>query len=239
MSSHAAVIEREVPPVEPRRSARPASGKPGALGGEPRVSLLPPEVNDYHRSRSVRRRLIGGVIAVLLVVAAAVGGSYFLAGLSQSALDAARLESQALLAQEAEFADLRQLQAEIALVQAGQMVGASTEIEWKAYLQDLQATLPPGVTLETVKIESASPFVDFAQSSVPLQGSRVATLSFAAFSPTIPSIPVWLDGLAELTGFVDAVPGSVELQPSGQYLVNMTMHINDEAFSQRFSEVTE
>ena len=239
MSSHAATIEREARSTEPRRTRSSAQTKSGPLGGEPRVSLLPPEVNDFHKSRAVRRRLIGGVVSVLLVGVVAVGGSYFLAFLAQSSLEAARLESQTLLAQEAEFADLRQLQSGIALIEAGRMVGASTEIDWKSYLDDLQKTLPPGVRLDTIAIDSASPFVDYAQSSVPLQGSRVATLSFAAMSPTIPSIPVWLDGLAELTGFVDAVPGNVTILPDGTYRVNMTRHINEEAFSLRFAEESE
>lgn len=239
MSSHAATMEREQRSTEPRRSRATPAVKTGPLGGEPRVSLLPPEVNDFHKSRSARRRLIGGVVTVLLVVIAAVGGSYALAFLAQSSLESARLESQTLLAQEAEFADLRQLQSGIALIEAGRMVGASTEIDWKAYLTDLQKTLPTGVRLDTISIDSASPFVDYAQSAAPLQGARVATLSFSATSPTIPSIPDWLDGLAELTGFVDAVPGSVTILPDGTYRVNMTMHINSEAYSLRFAEDSE
>ncbi len=149
------------------------------------------------------------------------------------------MQSEDLLAQQAEFADLRDLQSGIVLIEAGQTVGASTEIEWKAYLQDLQGTLPPGVTLDTVTIDSASPFVDYTQSTLPLQGARVSTLSFAAISPTIPSIPVWLDGLAALTGFVDAVPGSVAIKPDGTYQINMTMHINKEAYSLTFAEETQ
>lgn len=240
MSSHAATAERESRTAEVRRASRPsAPARLGALGGEPRVSLLPPEVNDYHRAKAVRRRLVGGIVAVLLAVLLAVAGSIALSFAAQAGLEAARLQSQDLLAQQAEYSDLRDLQSGIRLIEAGQTVGASTEIEWKAYLEDLQATLPPGVTLDTVDIDSASPFVDYTQSSVPLQGARVATLSFAAISPTIPSIPVWLDGLADLTGFVDAVPGSVAIQPDGTYQVNMTMHINQEAYSLRFAEETE
>lgn len=236
MSSHAATIDRDPTesPRENRRGNRPAPT--GPLGGEPRVSLLPPEVNDFHKARALRGRLVAGVIAALLVVVAAVGGSLALATLAQGALAAARQQSADLLAQQAEYSDLRQLQNGITLIQAGQQVGASTEIDWKSYLEDLQDTLPPGVTLDTVTVDSATPFQDYPQSSIPLAGARVATLGFAAVSPTIPSIPVWLDGLKDLTGFVDAVPGSVAIQPDGTYVVNMTMHINQDAYSQRFAE---
>lgn len=240
MSSHAVVAERGTPaasaPPRRRGTAHDEGGAIPALGGEPRVSLLPSEVNDLNHARAVRNRLILGVIGTLLLVVAAIAGATVLAGLAQASLDSARATSQELLLKEAEFSDLRAVQSGIALVEAGQIVGASTEIAWKDYLDELQGTLPPGVTLNTVTIESASPFVDYAQSSAPLQGARVATLGFAAMSPTIPSIPDWLDGLKELTGFVDAVPDSVVIQADGTYLVNMTMHINSDAYSGRYAE---
>jgi hypothetical protein len=200
------------------------------------VSLLPAEVNDFHKARAIRRRLGFAVFGVLVLVAAGVAGAFVLSTTSQAQLEAAKATSASLVAQEGQFSDLRKVQTGIALVEAGQQVGASTEIDWKTYLQKLQATLPPGVIINEVMIESASPFVDFAQSSVPLEGSRVATLSFAAMSPTLPSIPGWLDGLATLQGFADAVPGSVQVQTNGTYLVNITMHINADAFSLRFAE---
>jgi hypothetical protein len=254
MSSHALIVDpkadRESSPQErrqPRQSTRRATHPaidgagttprgPSALGGEPRVSLLPAEVNDFHKARATRRRLGFAVFGVLVMVAAGVAGAFVLSTTAQAQLEAARATSSDLVAQEAQFSDLRRIQTGIALVGAGQQVGASTEIDWKTYLQKLQATLPPGVAINGVTIESASPFVDFAQSSVPLEGSRVATLSFAAMSPTLPSIPDWLDGLATLQGFADAVPGSVQVQTDGTYLVNITMHINADAFSLRFAE---
>ena len=242
MSSHAMVTPRrtgreQVAASQPGGGSRAAQGvraSGGALGGEPRVSLLPAEVNDFHRARAVRRRLGVGVFAVLALVAVAVGGAAYLSFAAQAELDAARLASQDLITQQAEYAELRNVQGGIALAQAGQKVGASTEIDWTEYLVNLQATLPDGVTINTVAIDSASPFEDYGQSTVPLQGTRVATLSFAATSPTLPSIPEWLDGLATLVGFTDAVPDSVVLQDGG-YLVNITMHINADAYSQRFA----
>ena len=63
----------------------------------------------------------------------------------------------------------------------------------------------------------------------------MATLVFAATSPTLPEVPTWLDGLQTLPGFADALPGSLITNDDGTYTVNVTMHINDEAFSKRFA----
>lgn len=239
MSSHALAAPTSTEGGEPKRGrsfsrgggAKPASGP---LGGEPRVSLLPSEVNDFHKARSLRRRLQVGVLFVILIVLAGVAGSYYLSVNEQMQLDNARANQLALLAQEAEFSELRTAKSGIALIEAGQYVGASTEIDLKAYLESLQGTLPAGVTITSVTVDSASPFVDYAQSTVPLEGSRVATLVFAAVSPGLPTIPSWLDGLGTLKGFADAVPNSVTVQEDGSYLVDITMHINADAFALRF-----
>ncbi len=236
MSTHAALAA----PPEADETKRTRTGTRGpapfAIGGEPRVSLMPNEVNDLKLLRATRKRLVAGTFGVLILVALAVGGSMLFATLAQAKLDVARTTSQDLLLREADFAELRQVQQGTALAEAAQQVGASTEIEWKTYLNDLQRTLPAGVTIGSVTIESASPFEDFSQSSAPLQASRVATLSFTAVSPTIPDIPRWLDGLAKLVGFADAVPDSVSIQSDGTYIVNMSMHINADAYSHRFPE---
>ena len=206
----------------------------GALGGEPRVSLLPAEVNDFQKLRAVRRRLGLGVVFVILIVLAGVAGAYYLATNARAQLETARANQATLIAQESEFSELRTAKSGIALIEAGEYVGAATEIDWKTYLENLQATLPSGVAITSVAIDSATPFIDYAQSAVPLEGSRVATLVFTALSPGLPSIPSWLNGLGTLNGFADAVPGSVNVQPDGTYLVNITMHINSDAFANRF-----
>lgn len=239
MSGHALVMPRAADKADraearksTRGSASPQGG--GALGGEPRVSLLPAEVNDFQKAKAIRRRLVVGIVFLILIVLASTGGAYYLSTTAAAQLANAKSNQAALLAQEIEFSDLRTAKQGIALIEAGQYVGAATEIDWKSYLESLQSTLPDGVLIQSVTIDSATPFADYAQSSVPLEGSRVATLVFTAYSPGLPSIPTWLDGIGTLKGFADAVPGSVTVQTDGSYLVNITMHINSDAFALRF-----
>jgi hypothetical protein len=206
------------------------------VGGEPRVDLLPPEVSAERKSKTTRRTLGFGVLAVALVVILASGGASILALEAQVQLTAEQARTGALLGQQAKYLDVRKVQDQVKLVQAAQQVGASTEIDWKKYLNSVQSTLPANVTIQTVTIDSASPLAIYTQPTAPLQGARVATLSFAASSPTLPQVPVWLDALATLPGFADAVPGSVTLESTtGVYTVNITMHINEGAFDKRFT----
>jgi Tfp pilus assembly protein PilN len=206
------------------------------LGGEPRVDLLPPEVRVERKAKSTRRALVYGALAIVLVVLVATGGATVLAVQSQSALATEQARTISLLAQQSKFIKVRQVQQQITLDKAAQQVGDSTEIDWQKYLNSVQATLPANVTINTVNIDSASPLETYAQSTAPLQGARVATLSFSASSPTLPEVPTWLTALASLPGFEDAIPGSVALDTtSNLYTANITMHINEAAFDKRFA----
>lgn len=205
------------------------------IGGESRVDLLPPELRIKRKAAVVRRRL--GFLVVL--VAVLVAGSTFLvraqAIQAKVNLSIEQANTQSLLLQQRKYGIVQQIQKQVDIVQAAQQVGTSTEIDWKKYLISVQATLPPNVTLDSVNIDSATPFASYAQASAPLQGERIATLSFTALSSTLPQVPAWLIALATLPGYADANPGSVTRNATGSYSVNITMHINQAAFTNRFA----
>ncbi|MGN6128115.1 MAG: hypothetical protein ACTHON_16270 [Humibacter sp.] len=175
------------------------------------------------------------MIGVLVLTLGAIGGSSLLAASANQDLVAAQNRTTDLLTQQQKYMEVRKVQDQVKVVQAAQQVGASTEIDWRDYLVKVQQTLPPEVSLKVITVDSASPLAAYAQSTAPLQGARIATLSFTADSPTLPQVPSWLDSLAKLPGFVDAVPGSVTLdQQSKTYTVNIVMHINQDAYTKRF-----
>lgn len=205
------------------------------LGGEPRVDLMPPEVLHRRKAKATRLALGFGVVGLLMLVLAGAAGASILANQAQANLLADQTRTTELLAEQTEFTEIRTLQAQVDLAKAAQRVGASTEVDWKAYLESVQGTLPDGVTIQSVTVDSATPISAYEQPTAPLQGARIATVIFSATSPTLPDVPAWLNGLATLTGFADALPGSVTLDDvTNVYTVAITMHINEAAFAQRF-----
>jgi hypothetical protein len=215
---------------------RPTAHDALIVGGEPRVDLLPPEIRVERRDRRRRRRLGVGVIGVAVTMLLGVGAASFVASTAQERLATEQARTVALLAEQVQYADIRQMQTQVELARAGQQIGASTEIAWRDYLQEVQATLPESVAIETVTVDSASPLAAYTQATVPLQGARMATVGFTATSLVLPDVPTWLRALATLPGFADALPGSVTREDtSGVYTVTITMHINDAALAQRFT----
>lgn len=206
------------------------------IGGEPRVDLLPPEVRAQGSAKQTRRYLALGVVGVLVLTLGGVVLATFTAMQAQNDLQTEQARTQTILLQQQKYGEVRQVQTEVSLVEAGRKVGLSTEVDWKAYLLAVQKTLPSNVTIDTVTIDAATPLAVYAQPTSPLQGARVATLSFTAKSTTLPQVPTWLVGLAKLPGYADATPGSVTHDDTTNvYTVNITMHINSTAFTNRFT----
>lgn len=205
------------------------------IGGRPHVDLLPTEVFVERRQRAGVRRAWLGVV----VVAVAVGAVTVLASASaiqaDSALAEARRETDSLLVQQQQYRDVRTTETQSELLRAAQAVGGSTEIDWQATLQRVQSSLPAGVTITGVQIDSATPTAPYEQATTPLQGQRVATLTIDAASPTLPSVPAWLDSVRKVPGYVDANANSVTLDTSTNvYTVDMTIHLDEAVYDGKY-----
>jgi len=244
----------ETKPVKDARST--ASRKPpraprqpkGALriGGEPRVDLLPPEVRVERFGAVKVRRAWFGVVGVVALVAIATGGASLYASHAKSDLSNAQAQTSALSVEQQKYVAVRTAQEKVSLYRAAQSVAGSTDVDWSTYLGTIQATFPAGVTTTNLTISSASPLSSFAQASTPLQGVRVATVTFTATSQKLPSVPTWLDALKALPGYVDASAGSVtstasagdtagSTASSGGYTVDVTLHLNQDIFSKLYT----
>jgi Tfp pilus assembly protein PilN len=224
--------------LEVRKTGKAGPGTAGpadGVGNAPRVDLLPQSIRNQAAQKTLRRRLLAGVAGAAVLVAAGVGGASQYSAAQQQELLAAQAETGTLLGERATFGEFIAIRDRVALAEIAQRVAVSTEVDWSAYLRELQRTLPGGVKLTAASIDSASPVAMFGQATGPLQGPRIATLNFTATSRTLPDVPNWLDSLGSLPAFVDAVPNSVTLDESGVYLVNITMHIGADAYTGRFS----
>lgn len=207
------------------------------IGGPARANLLPPEVGLAAQGRVMRRNAIAIVVVAVLVVIAAYAGASFLAASAQGQLDAANQRTQELVAEQAKYAEVRQVTSMISTAIAAEQVGTSTEIDWKAYLTDIQNSLPAGTLVTNVVAETATPITAFGQPTVPLQGARIGELTFTATSPSLPDVEKWLIALSKLHGFVDASPGSITLnEDTATYEVSITMHINTDALLFRYDD---
>jgi Tfp pilus assembly protein PilN len=206
------------------------------VGGMPRVDLLPPEVRAKRKATARRRSLLIGVVGVAAVMVLAIVGAFAFSLQANVGLALEQQRTTQLLSAQAKYTGVRGMQDQIGLIKAAQEVGGSTEIDWKAYLEKIQATLPGSVVIQTVQIDAASPLLPFAQSTTPLEGPRVATIAFTATTGTFPQMPEWLSALETLPAYVDATPDSTTRdEGTGAYTVSMTMHVSSDIYDGRFA----
>lgn len=206
------------------------------IGGTPRVDLLPPEVSARRAATARRRSLVFGVVGVAAATVLAIVGAFAYSVQANVALALEQQRTTQLLGEQAKFTGVRGMQDQISLIQAAQEVGGSTEVDWKAYLEKIQATLPGAVGIQTVQIDAASPLAVYAQSTTPLEGPRVATIAFTATTDSFPQMPQWLSALESLPAYVDATPDSATRdEGNGTYTVSITMHVSAEIYDGRFA----
>ena len=206
------------------------------IGGEPRVDLLPPIVRARKKSKTQRKFLGAAVLAVVMLMGGGVVAASLQATQSDTELSAAQQRTTDLLAEQMKYSELRQLRKEVDAAGAARQVGASTEVDWKTYFDGIRAQLPADVTIDTISVDSESPLTPYQQPTVPLQAERVATLVIGLTSPSLPTVPEWLKAMKSLPGYADGTPGSITRSDTGAYLVNLTLHINKGAYSNRFAD---
>ena len=205
------------------------------LGAEPRMDLLPPEVRTLKKVKATRRRLGGLLVAVLVLVGAGVGASTWYAMQSQAELTAAQDRTTELLTSQSKYSEVQKVQTSLDTTVAAQQFGASTEIDWKAYLAKVQALVPSTVTVDTLSVDSASPLVPYEQATTPLLNARVATIRILFTSPDATSVPGWLENMSTLPGYADSLAAAITRTDAGPYTVDFVLHVNEGAFSGRFS----
>jgi Tfp pilus assembly protein PilN len=214
---------------------------PLIIGGEPRVHLLPVEVIERKKFKEVKRRLLFAGVVVLAIVL--VGYALVAVSLTavQSQLAAAQATTAQLVAQQSKYSSVTNVNNDIAAIQQSQKTATAQEILWAPYLLTIESSLPAGASISLFSATTDSPLGAPATAStvVPLQGPRIATVQLTVLMNQA-DVPGWLNTLPSLTGFVDATPNSVTASntATGPYTVSVTIHINSDAVSNRFTKTT-
>lgn len=209
------------------------------IAGDSRADFMPPEVRALVRGKNTRRALVGIVVLAVLIVGGGYTWASYGAVQSSDRLEVERSRTQDLLREQGKFTDARILASELDAAQAAQRVGASTEVLWQPYIDEIRSTAPAGTVITTFSVDAGSPVEPYAQASAPLQGSRIATVSITATSSAFPDVRGWLEVLETTPGFADARPGEVSQDEGGAYEVTITMHVTAELFANRFAEEAE
>ncbi|WP_210479827.1 hypothetical protein [Naasia sp. SYSU D00948] len=207
---------------------------PLLLGAAPRANLLPPSVLAAQRGRRAVRVVLLMVVASIGAVAVGMGAMSVLVAQTASALQAERAKSDALLAAQAEYSDVRELLSTRSRLLEERAAAAATDVDWSAYLGLIRGTLAPGMALQSADVQASTPLEQIVQPTAPLQAPRIATLSLTATASDLASVEAWLAALQTLPGYTDAQPGSISAADDGTITAQVTVGVGEDAWSHRF-----
>lgn len=222
----------------PLKSSKDKKAPPSIITGLPQVNLLPPEVRAARGLQSIKRWLVIALLVVVVLCALAWMYAQSVASNAQADLEAAQSETARLTQEQAKYAEVPKVKAQLADAQLALQIGGSTDVAWRAYFDAIAAVLPDDVSIDTFGVTGATPMAAPEPSTDPLQAPSVGQIAFGARSAAVPDSAALVEALNSIPGFSDAFVTSVavtEDDVSGVfYGIQATVQFTADAYSHRF-----
>lgn len=203
------------------------------------ADLTPPELISARRLRALRRSMLLGlgalvVVIVLLFLATLVRGR-------QAADDLAREQavSSQLVTQQARYGVVTQIEGSTAGVRAQLATLMADEVDVTGVLTSITATLPRGVALTavqtTVNAGGTAAGGSAGTTSLDTSGAvQIGQVTLAGTAPGLESVSAYVDALSRRPGLVDVVP--VTNQGTGTaFTFSITAAVTDAVLTDRYS----
>lgn len=215
-----------------------------------RVNLLPPEIEEEAKFRSLRLVLaavVAGAVVIVILLTVWAGSGI------ASAQDAVAQQQAKQVVLQKQLATLSNVPATFAKVASAQNSVSSAlgaEVLWSTYLADLSLTIPDGVAMQTVTVTQTLPpassvGVTAAGNTAPTVAGPVgtggiATITFSGQAIDHGHVADFLDSLAKTINYADpyfSVASSVMDSRSNQVLdqFTATVTVTPKAYSNRYT----
>lgn len=206
----------------------------------PQVNLLPPEIRAGQRLRNLKPWLGIALLVTLLVAGLLVVWSTAALRSAEQDLADAEDENTALLARQAEYAEVPQTLAELANLQDARRYGMAADAPWREYVAAVAATAPAGVSIDSLSMEFIVDSAIAANATDSLGSTAFFRLSFEARSLTMPDTATWLDGLDSTPGLANASFSVAEIDAEDEvayFAVTGTVDVTFDALSLRYFDL--
>lgn len=207
----------------------------------PQVNLLPPE-EYFKRQRRLSAKISAGVaiVGILAVLGAGVWSEFRVQGATE-ALETETERGNSLRIEKQKYAEVPVVKEQLARAVIAEQAGMYPEINWKQYTDSLVATLPEGITLESLDVNHADILLEPEESTdslIQTHPDRVGSITLVARSATYPDTVAWLRSFASIPGLIEPRVQSIQYDAINNtqesYLVTLTVDLTSEAYTGRF-----
>ncbi|MGH8972430.1 MAG: type IV pilus assembly protein PilM [Acidimicrobiia bacterium] len=187
----------------------------GPRAGGPQIDLLPPEARREAAGRRATRRLALVAAGMLVVL---VGLSLFQvlgAAGQRDRLAGQQRTNRTLQARVDELDGPLEVQQNLVLARQRVSTALAGDVSWPRVLEDLAATLPASVWLDSFSLQLAGTAGGGTAAAAAGTGGPMGTASFTATALDFPSVAAWLDRLPRLPYYLDLSVSSVSKAAAG------------------------
>ena len=198
------------------------------VGAPPRANLLPPEIAQVAKLSRQRRGLVYMVLLAIVLVGLGYAYVSLLAIQAKLDLDLENQQTAPILAEQATYSEVTSITARLEATKAAKAVASSTALDFQAYIDYVNGTLPAGGSISSYSFAGTLPTVSYEPPAEGSASATVATANFAVILPGLSSVSTWLHALETIPGYAGATISSVS-GSGATYSVDMSMKLNMDA----------
>lgn len=206
----------------------------------PQVNLLPPSVKARRQLQRLKTLLLGVLVVVVVLGAAAWFFTANMASNAQAELEAEQTRTSQFLAEQAKYSAVPTVKGQIEDAESARALATEPEIFWKSLSDQIILGLPEGVRVGVIDVATTSPLAGTPAAPDAVTDQGVATLKVVVESPTVIDTSAFLDVLEGIPGFMEATVTSEtlgeneELEP--MYEVQTSVQVDATVYANRFKE---
>lgn len=203
----------------------------------PRVNLLPSEIIEGRSFRRLQRVLAGVVAGVVVLGAAGFLFARHEVSTAQAELDQAAARTTQLQQQQAQFAEVPKVLAQLDAAAADREKAMATDVLWYRFLDELAVATPSNVWLGGVSLNIAAGSADSTAQDA-LTTSGVGSVTVTGTATKYPAVADWLTKVTSVHGMSLSRLQSAALN-EGNDSVNKisfsaSVNVTTDAFSHRY-----
>lgn len=205
-----------------------------------RANLMPDEVLSARQVIVVRKQVLLGLVAVVVMLIFWFGVSWWQTRSANNELADAQRQGIALQSQQTQFTPLVQAQAQITNIRAQLEQVMIGDLSWKTMLTTVRAKAPAGVQVTTITGQVNANQASSLGSDVLNQtgSASVGQLTISGLAPDKKTVAAYADALAKVAGVTAPLISSVQ---SNEHDVSfgITAVITSDAYGGRFAAATD
>jgi hypothetical protein len=218
--------------------ARPdSSSQWGSMPGWNIVAdLTPPELTNVRWIAVLRRRILAGLVAVVLLCAAGYVYAYKQHSSASDGAAAASAQTIDLQRAQSKYSGITQIEGAVTAIRAQIAQVMVDDVDVAHLTAAIRGALPSSMTIQNLTVTLTSTATAGATTSQGLDASgrpEVGTLTISGGGRTLDDLPTFVDRLASLPGVVNVLPSSNQIS-KGVVSFSLTASFTDQLYSHAY-----